>query len=175
MSTPEENAAYHKALAILGQQHGRIYELHDRIFSEGEPGDKVYFIVSGSVNVFIGGGMNRRELWTLVPGDIFGEMALLDQLERTASVEAGSRTHVVALDRDRFNHLIGKHPILAQKVIELMGQRMRKMDAQFKIECGYVKGQQMGQFLKTFEFASIYANEVDDPQKLAPMDTLPEA
>jgi len=175
MSTPAENEAYRSALAFLGQQHGRIYELHNRIFSEGEPGDKVYFIVSGTVNVFIGSGMNRRELWTLNPGDIFGEMALLDQLERTASVEAGSRTHVVALDRDMFNHLIGKYPILAQKVIELMGQRMRKMDAQFKIESGYVKGQQMGQFLKTFEFTSIYASETDDPKKLGPLDTLPEA
>jgi CRP/FNR family transcriptional regulator, cyclic AMP receptor protein len=155
MSTPTENEAYLKALEFLGQQHGRIYELHDSIFKEGEPGDKIYFIVSGTVNVFIGTGLNRRELWTLNPGDIFGEMALLDELERTASVVASSRTHVVALDRDIFYHLIGNYPILAKKVIELMGHRMRKMDTQFKIESGYLKGHQMGQYLNTFSNISL--------------------
>lgn len=151
MSIQAENQAYRKALEILSQKYGRTYASKEKIFNEGDPGREVFFIVSGEVNVYIGSGYSRRELWTLGPGEIFGEMALLDQLARTASVEAGKSTQVVVLERDVFNQLIAKYPIVAQKVIELMGQRMRKMDTQFKLESGYLKGQQMGQTLNPSE------------------------
>lgn len=114
---------------------------------ESELGSEIYFIYKGAVNVYIGSGPAKRELWTLVEGDIFGEMALLDDLARTATVEAARESEVVILEREAFFELIAKHPILARRVIELMGKRMRKMDTQFKIELGYVKGQQMGQML----------------------------
>lgn len=143
----KEDIAYKKALEILAQTHGRTYATHDRIFTEGEPGKEIFFIVSGAVNVFIGSGYARRDLWTLVEGDIFGEMTLLDELPRTASVQAIKKTQLVAMERETFVHLMNKYPILSLKVIELMGNRMRKMDTQFKIESGYLKGQQMGQTL----------------------------
>jgi len=133
-----EQAKYMKALEVLFQAHGRVYEAKDSIFKEGDPGDKVYFILSGSVNVYIGSGYAKRVLWSLLPGDIFGEMALFDNLSRTASIDALERTRLVVLDREQFNHLIAKYPILAQRVIELMASRMRKMDTQFKLESGYL-------------------------------------
>lgn len=136
-SNEEKN--YRKALSILFETHGRTYKTKQTIFAEGDPGQAVFFIVSGAVTVYLGKGRKRRNLWTLWAGDIFGEMALLDQLERTASIEAALETKVVVLDRDSFNQLIGKYPIIAQKVIELMGKRMRQMDSQFKQESGYTK------------------------------------
>lgn len=144
-SQDKENATYKKALEVLAQSHGRTYQAQARIFSEGDPGTEIFFIVSGEVNVFIGSGYSRRDLWTLTEGDIFGEMTLLDQLPRTASVTALKKTVLVTFERDGFIHLMSKYPILALKVIELMGNRMRKLDTQFKIESGYLKGHQMGQ------------------------------
>jgi len=144
-STPDET--YLEALKILSQHYGKTYQSGERIIREEEPGNEIYFIVKGAVNVYIGKGHAKRELWTLVTGDIFGELALLDELSRTATVEAANTTELVVLERELFYELIGKHPILGRKVIELMGKRMRKMDTQFKIELGYIKGQQMGQQL----------------------------
>ncbi|MEZ0372388.1 MAG: Crp/Fnr family transcriptional regulator [Candidatus Sericytochromatia bacterium] len=148
MSTQDnENQAYQKALEILWKTHGKTYKIHDKIFSEGDPGTDIYFILAGAVDIFIGSGNGRRDLWTLVEGDIIGEMALLDQLARTASATASKTTRLVVLDRPTFVQLMGKYPILSLKVIELMGKRMRKMDTQFKIESGYIKGKQMGSSL----------------------------
>ena len=141
----EDDKAYRQALEILGVSYGRTYKSKEAIFAEGDPGQEVFFIVSGAVKIYIGTGTSRRDLWTLWAGEIFGEMALLDQLERTASVETALETKVVALDRDVFNRLIGKYPIVAQKVIELMGKRMRKMDKQFKLESGYITEPLLGQ------------------------------
>lgn len=147
MNPSIDDKTFRKALERLYAHHGRIYKARETIFSEGDPGQEVFFILSGAVNVFIGKGMQKRELWTLWAGEIFGEMALIDQLARSASIETALETKVVVFNREAFYALIDKYPILAQKVIELMGKRMRKMDTQFKIESGYIKGNQMGQQL----------------------------
>ncbi|PKL75935.1 MAG: hypothetical protein CVV27_12815 [Candidatus Melainabacteria bacterium HGW-Melainabacteria-1] len=134
-----DEKTYRKALEVLFQTHGRTIQTKQTVFSEGDPGTEIFFIVSGAVSVYLGKGHSKRALWTLWAGEMFGEMALLDQMPRSASIEAALETRLVALDRKTFNQLIGKYPILAQKVIELMGKRMRKMDTQFKLETGYLK------------------------------------
>lgn len=128
---------YRENLAILAEIAGRGYEPGETVFAEGEPGMEIFFIVSGKVCIFIGEGESRRNLMTLVEGDIFGEMALINQRPRSASVEAVNEVRAVVLDRKLFYHLIGEYPILAKKVIELMGRRMSTMDSQFKHESGY--------------------------------------
>lgn len=133
----EEERQYRESLAILSEIAGRSYASGERIVSEGEPGTEIYFVVSGSVAVFLGQGESRRDLLSLCSGDIFGEMALLDQLPRSASVEAREPSRLVRFDRRLFYHLVGEYPILAKRVIELMGRRMRRMDSQYKLESGY--------------------------------------
>lgn len=136
-SMSEDDKLYRKALEALSKTYGRTFKTRDTIFSEGDTGKEVFFIVSGAVCVYLGRGDNRKNLLNLWAGDIFGEMALLDKQPRSASVEASLQTVVLAFEREAFNHLIGNYPILAQKVIELMGRRMRTMDQQHKAEIGY--------------------------------------
>lgn len=130
---------YQKALALLAAEHSVDFDAGEIILYEGNKGSSVYFIVQGMVNVYIGQGESRKHLWVLSQGDIFGEMALLDSLPRTASVEAETDVELLVLERDVFYNLIGKYPALAVKVIQLMGKRMRKMDAKFKVQSGYKK------------------------------------
>ncbi len=129
--------AYTKALEKLKEKYGKTYDTGDIIMQEGERDPHILFIVSGLIEVFLGAGSNRDVLWTLEGGEILGEMSLLDQLPRTASAQALTSCEVIQLDKESFYHLVSRYPALAIKIIQLMGTRMRKMDAQYKIRTGY--------------------------------------
>ena len=129
--------AYLKALDKLKAQYGHTYQTGEILIQEGERDPHILFIVSGLVEVFLGHNQKRDVLWTLEGGEILGEMSLLDQLPRTASAQALTDCEVIKLDKNTFYHLVSRYPSLAVKIIQLMGGRMRKMDAQYKIRTGY--------------------------------------
>ena len=81
------------------------------VVEEGAPGDSLFAIVEGSVEVVrtLKGG-RRRTVALLGEGDFFGEMSLLSHLPRIASVKAFERTAVLELKRERLERLVGRHP-----------------------------------------------------------------
>lgn len=129
--------AYIQALEKLKEKYGKTYQIGEIIMQEGERDPHILFILSGLIEVFLGAGSNRDVLWTLEGGEILGEMSLLDQLPRTASAQALTLCEVIKLDKETFYHLVSRYPALSIKIIQLMGTRMRKMDAQYKIRTGY--------------------------------------
>ncbi len=88
---------------------------------EGQPGREFYVILDGKAAVSIDGS----EVATLGPGDFFGEMALLDQGPRVATVTATTPMEVAVLDPREFSTLIEEHPGVARKVLKVMAQRLR--------------------------------------------------
>ena len=91
---------------------------------EGEPGREFYVILDGKADVDIAG----KHVATLGPGDFFGEMALLDQGPRVATVTASSNMEVAVLDPREFVSLIEKHPGVARKVLKVMASRLREAE-----------------------------------------------
>ncbi|MFY9588094.1 MAG: cyclic nucleotide-binding domain-containing protein [Actinomycetota bacterium] len=91
---------------------------------QGSPGREFYVILDGKASVSIDGS----EVATLGPGDFFGEMALLDQGPRVATVKATSPMEVAVLDPREFSTLIEEHPGVARKVLKVMAQRLRKAE-----------------------------------------------
>jgi hypothetical protein len=77
----------------------------DQIITQGERGDRFYLIDAGEVEVFEDGVQRRRE----GPGEYFGEIALLRDVPRTATVRASSRTRLMALDREQFISAVTGH------------------------------------------------------------------
>jgi len=128
----DKETVYLNALKCLIPLYGQNYRTGDRIIQEGAKDPRIFFIVSGMVNIFIGEEPNKDSLRLLEEGEIFGEMALLDNLLRTASAEALTDTKAIVMNKEQFSHLIQKYPVLAMKIIEMMGMRMRKIDVLYK-------------------------------------------
>jgi CRP-like cAMP-binding protein/serine/threonine protein phosphatase PrpC len=85
----------------------------DTIFAEGETGVELYLLVQGEVSVIRGG----TGVAHLGPGSTFGEMALLDQPERSATVEALSPGELLVISREAFFTLLKANPNLAVKLL----------------------------------------------------------
>src|SRR6266542_464242 len=88
---------------------------------EGTPGREFYVILDGKAAVSIGG----NEVAALGPGDFFGEMALLDQGPRVATVIATTPMEVAVLDPREFSTLIEEQPGVARKILKVLAQRLR--------------------------------------------------
>lgn len=98
------------------------------IFHKGSIGQSLYLIASGRVRIFLLSETGREiSLEILNPGDYFGELALLDDLPRSAGALAMERTVTYALHRDDFRRLLDAHPRLGVPMLTLMSKRLRSM------------------------------------------------
>lgn len=100
------------------------YTTGHRIFSEGDPGDQMYAVQEGEVDLLVGDIVVE----TVGPGGVFGEMALIEQEPRSATAIARSDTKLAAIDERRFNFLTQNTPMFALNVMKLMAHRLRRMD-----------------------------------------------
>jgi cAMP-dependent protein kinase regulator len=92
----------------------------DVIFREGEPGTSLFVIADGEVSVEGGG----HELGRLSPGAFFGELALVTDLPRSATVRAIGRVELLGLDRELVRHVAGEHPQIIQVLLRFMRERL---------------------------------------------------
>ncbi len=98
----------------------------DAIFSYGDAGDSLYIVRKGRVRIFMEDARGQRiVLAENGPGEIFGEISLLDGGPRTASAEAAENTVLLMLNRDDLLEFITKHPGAALSLLTVMGQRLR--------------------------------------------------
>lgn len=91
------------------------------IFSENEPGDFMYAVVDGEVEILSKGNV----LETVGPGGIFGEMALIDHHHRSATAVARTDCRLVKVDEKRFQFLIQQTPFFALQVMRILAGRLR--------------------------------------------------
>ena len=94
------------------------------LIREGDPGDRFYLIADGSLSVSRGGA----ELAILGPGDFVGEIALLQDVPRTATVTATAPTTLRALDREHFLAALTGSPAGAVALSEEMDRRLATHD-----------------------------------------------
>src|SRR5215510_10277470 len=98
----------------------------DMVFTYGDPGDALYVMRSGEVEVFFKDDTGERiVLETAREGDFFGELSLLDNGPRTASVIVTKGVEALRVDRNDLDHLLRLHPEAALELLTAMGKRMR--------------------------------------------------
>jgi len=81
------------------------------------PGDSMYLVKSGKVQIFLPGDPENIVLAELGPGKFFGEMSLLDKAPRSANVVALEQTEIYVLTRKHIAYLLEKEPKIAAKVM----------------------------------------------------------
>ena len=109
----------------------RCYAPGDVICQEGTPGSTMYVIVSGRVDVVKGLAQGvQRHLHGLGPGEIFGEIAILQQGTRTATVRAAEATTVLEIGQEAFLTVLGRSPSLGIRILVRLTDRLRDSDQQ---------------------------------------------
>lgn len=98
----------------------------ETIISEGDTGDALYIIVRGTFGVFAGPAAER--LNTIGPGHYVGELALLIDEPRSATIQADTDGEVLRLDRQQFLELLGRDAVAAQAVATTLARRLRRRD-----------------------------------------------
>jgi CRP/FNR family transcriptional regulator, cyclic AMP receptor protein len=101
------------------------------LFSKGDPGNSLYAVISGTVKMSISSADGRNAILNIIePGEIFGEMALLDGRARSADAIANSNCELFVIDRREFIPFVKSQPALAMKFIELLCERLRQTSDQ---------------------------------------------
>lgn len=102
------------------------------IFREGDPGDGLYVVMEGLVE--ISGVINdaqRQALTQVAPGGVFGEMSVIEQLPRSANAIAVMPTRVLFISRGEMQSLIERAPALAAALLQLVSHRLREFNQHY--------------------------------------------
>jgi CRP/FNR family transcriptional regulator, cyclic AMP receptor protein len=122
-----ERADLAEVLAVCHFPAGEV------VFNFGDPGDSLYIIRSGTAEVFITNSTGERiVLEQPGPGAVFGEISLLDQGPRTASVLATRDLEALRLDRENLKRFLDTHPPAVLSLLTAMGRRLRWSGARLR-------------------------------------------
>jgi putative ABC transport system ATP-binding protein len=109
------------ALAEVAEQmQTESFAAGDVVFRQGDPGDKLYLIRSGSVEVIDESGAGRRVLATRRGGEIFGELALLSDKPRNATIVVAEDAVLYTLERGYFEEAIARSKSLRDQLLDLL-------------------------------------------------------
>jgi CRP-like cAMP-binding protein len=109
----------------------RSYQEGAVVVSEDERGEALFVLVSGKVKVVLYGESGREVILSIFSrtGDVFGEMALLDDAPRSATVSAMAPSALLVLSRADFRAQVDRHPSIALKVMTELSRRLRRADS----------------------------------------------
>ena len=117
---------YQELVKVLNITYLETYEAGTQIIKEGDSGEELYIVLAGRVVV----SRQAQEIVELHPGVHFGEMALVDQSPRSATITARDATRLLVVQRRSFYTLIRKEPVLAVKLlwsfVQVLSRRLRE-------------------------------------------------
>lgn len=118
------NCTLEEITAISSVAQGSFFQPGQIIVTQGTPGQAFYLILAGRVEILRDG----RSLGAFGPGDFFGEMSLLDQAPRSATIKAIEQTECLMLSSWDFKALLERYPSIAVKLLEVLSRRLRVAD-----------------------------------------------
>jgi len=117
----------------LVQRFGKTFKAGEIIFCEYEPGDDFFLIQSGHVKIIKIVSDKEKTLDVLVGGDIFGEMAILEQQPRSATAISQDEVKVLNFNRQNFELLLKTNPEIAIKLLKMFARRIYEAKRQLRV------------------------------------------
>jgi CRP-like cAMP-binding protein len=106
---------------------GKIYSDGELVVRQGEKGDCMYVIQKGRVEIFREEGGSQIPLRVASTGEFFGEMALVERMERSASVRAVGEARILTVDKRTFMRRVHEDPSLAFRIMESLSHEIRRL------------------------------------------------
>ncbi|MEW6532578.1 MAG: cyclic nucleotide-binding domain-containing protein [Thermodesulfobacteriota bacterium] len=114
---------------VLDHAERQEYQAGEEIIREGETDARLFVILEGAVDVIKDRGTpNEKTFATIGIRDYFGEMALIDNLARSATVVARKATSVLCIDQKGLYEAIEKNPSIAMELLKMFSQRVRALE-----------------------------------------------
>ncbi|GHO54937.1 cyclic nucleotide-binding domain-containing protein [Ktedonobacter robiniae] len=109
----------------------RTFSAGSTLFSQGDPGVALYVLTQGNVRISQANNSDQSEevIGSAGVGEVLGEMALLDELPRSATVVAAEDVTVLVLPVWEFRSILRSHPDITLKLLAALSRRLRKAEA----------------------------------------------
>ncbi|HET9519755.1 MAG TPA: Crp/Fnr family transcriptional regulator [Candidatus Limnocylindrales bacterium] len=106
----------------------RRFRRGEVIFHQGDPGDALFIVMGGAIKIMLPSETGDEAiLATLRPGDVFGELALLDGAPRSATAVALEATETLILPRDQFRELLATEPAIRDALLASIAAELRRL------------------------------------------------
>ena len=114
----------------------KTYKKGSTLFVEGMPGEVLYIVTEGCVEISKKTRDGETLITTIMPGDIVGEMSLIDAGPRSASGRTGADSKLVVVTKRSFNEMLDSDPGIAAKILmallKILNKRLRMTDKKFE-------------------------------------------
>ena len=117
---------------IAEEMTERLYADGEVVFREGDAGDELFMLLSGIMHVYVERDNNVISYNRLQAGEFFGEMALLEDVPRSAIVQAEAPSTCLTLSRQGFMDLMNRHPQTVFKIMKGLVPRLRRTNVQLQ-------------------------------------------
>jgi CRP/FNR family cyclic AMP-dependent transcriptional regulator len=118
---------------LSGNTSSRSFPKNTVVIHENDPADSLFIIENGKVKVYCSDKNGKEFIMnTQGEGDYFGELALLDDSTRSASVRTVEKSTFCIIFKENFNRVLDEHPNIARKLIRNLAARVRKLTADVK-------------------------------------------
>jgi CRP-like cAMP-binding protein len=113
-----------KLLAFTSER--LVFKAADVLFRQGDVGDAAYIIIDGMADVAVATGKGLLKVATLGKNDIVGEIAILCEVPRTATVTAVSELTALRVSKDLFLRMVGEFPQIAVEIMRVLARRLER-------------------------------------------------
>jgi CRP/FNR family transcriptional regulator, cyclic AMP receptor protein len=120
-----------KLLAFTSER--LAYEAGQPLFQQGDPGDAAYIVMEGSADVLINTPKGSVTVATLGRHQIIGEIAILCDVPRTATVVAKEHTVTLKINKDTFFRLVTEFPQMSVEIMRELARRLEKTNEQLRL------------------------------------------
>jgi CRP/FNR family cyclic AMP-dependent transcriptional regulator len=118
--------------AIVARARIRTFSAGETVFSIGSPGDQMMAVLSGTIRIIVPSPDGKELLLAIIPpGEVFGELAVLDGKERSADAIAENACTLAILHRHDVMSFFERNPSAWPKLVEVLCQRLRRTDQIF--------------------------------------------